>query len=164
MRWESVIPVHRTVRPDGTDYAGSTAESVNSLSIVWLITFSTVAPTFDLSRSMIQHCWPCSNGPRAITLINTPSSLAGSSSTSVQIASVSPKLVSRVSLSSTCGFCIVGEMHRFPLQIIAARTLSERVRAGRGMNKADYCLAVSNSTLRWCRIGDPDYGGQLSDY
>src|SRR5438128_5828361 len=39
-------------------YAGSTVESVTSLSIVCLKTFSTVAPIFEPSRSTIQTCWP----------------------------------------------------------------------------------------------------------
>jgi len=42
--------------PSPPDHAGRTVESVTSLSIVCLKTFSTVAPIFDPSRSMIQHC------------------------------------------------------------------------------------------------------------
>ena len=63
----------------------------------------TVAPTFDPSLPTIHTCWPCSNGPRVITLSKTPSSVAGLSSTSITIASVSPKPVSKVRLSSTFG-------------------------------------------------------------
>jgi hypothetical protein len=37
------------VNARGYNYAGNTVESVTSLSIVSLITFSTVAPTFDPS-------------------------------------------------------------------------------------------------------------------
>ena len=40
------------------NYAGRTVESVTSLSMVCVKTFSTVAPIFDPSRSTIQHCWP----------------------------------------------------------------------------------------------------------
>src|SRR5215475_5829582 len=87
-------------------YAGNTVESVISLSMVCSETFSTVAPTFDPSRSTIQTCWPCSKGPRAITLSSTPSSVAGLSSTSTQIASVSPKSVIKVMSSSTFGLCM----------------------------------------------------------
>jgi hypothetical protein len=39
-------------------------------------TLSTVAPILEPSRSTIQHCWPSWNGPRAITLSNTPSAVA----------------------------------------------------------------------------------------
>jgi len=92
--------------PPGAAYAGNTVERVTSLSMVCSRTFSTVAPTFDPSRSTIQTCWPCSNEPRVITLSKTPSSVAGFLSTSTQIASVSPKSPSSLSLSSIFGFFI----------------------------------------------------------
>src|SRR5205823_6867112 len=95
-----------------TSYAGKTVESVTSLSMVCSRTFSTVAPTFDPSRSTIQTCWPCSNEPRVITLTKTPSSVAGFLSTSTQIASVSPKSPSSLSLSSIFGFFIARQALR----------------------------------------------------
>ena len=66
-------------------YAGNAVESVTSLSIVCSKTSSTVAPTFDPSGSIIQTCWPCSKGPRAMTLSKMPSSVAGLSSTSSRL-------------------------------------------------------------------------------
>src|SRR5882724_3913430 len=115
-------------------YAGNTVDRVSSLSMVCSDTFSTVAPTFDPSRSTIQTCWPCSNGPRAITLSKTPSSVAGLSSTSIQIASVSPKSASNVRLSSTFGLCMNPEC-LFPLEVFDARSFAECVSACKRCSK-----------------------------
>src|ERR1051326_2127800 len=70
------------------------------------MTSSTVAPTFDPSRSSIHTCSPCSKGPRVITLIKRPSSVAGLSSTSTQIASAIPKFACKLRLSSIFGLCM----------------------------------------------------------
>lgn len=72
--------------------------------------FSTVAPTFEPSSSTIQTCWPCSNGPRAITLSSRPCSRVGSSKISVQIASVWPKSVRSVRFSSMRGLLTRNKM------------------------------------------------------
>ena len=72
--------VRSAQRAAPTGYAGKTVESVTSLSMVCLRTSSTVAPTFDRSRSTIQTCCPCSNEPRVMTLSKTPSSSTGLSS------------------------------------------------------------------------------------
>src|SRR5207249_689293 len=95
--------------------------------MVCLKTFSTVAPIFDPSRSTIQTCSPSVNEPRAITLSNVPPEVAGSSRTSTQIASISPKSLSKVSLSSILGFPMDNEFTISSEKLIAARAAGERI-------------------------------------